>query len=235
MIVRQLRLDRRGEVLTKWMAHHLAELIQLAERSEAPASQEAENRAVELVLKLWTNRRALPAPADPLSGHRDAIAVLATLLPSADPWRRSRRTRTDDDLLHEMFSSMAQLVMGGLLLTREVELRVLEGVEWEALSEEERLLVELLDRWHRFFAKPVPNNNLELENLYEQLIEGRSDAGDEADAAAPPDGKEQSDPLTEQRAAILGNVETFHERLGELIERWRKKTAASEAATDEVD
>jgi hypothetical protein len=233
VIVRQLELETPGEMLTRWMAHHLAELIESAARNEGAAKQQAEDRAVELILKLWTNRRALPVPADPLSGHRDAIAVLATMMPSADPWGRYRRGSTDDELLHEMFSSMAQLVMGGLLLTRETEMRALENAEWEALAAEERFLVELLVRWHRFFANPAPKK-LKVEILYKQLIEGNSDASTEAVSAARTAEAEEPDALAEQRAVILSNIETFHERLEDLIERWREKTAPDEDTADGV-
>lgn len=59
-IVRQLELEQRENVLPRWMAHHLAELIKVAENSESSAKQYAEDRAVELILKLWTSRRDLP-------------------------------------------------------------------------------------------------------------------------------------------------------------------------------
>lgn len=220
-IVRQLNIDRRGEIPTRWMAHHLAELIQTAETAEGAARQEAEDRAADLVIKLWANRRALPPAADPLSGYSDAIKVLAALLPSSDPWRHFRRTGSSDALLHDMFGAMAQLVMGGLMLTREVEMRTILDAEWDALSGEEQLLVELLNRWHRFFVKLAPAQ-VDLESFYAVFL-----GDDETPAADAPTEEDQgaADPVTANRAAILSHVETFQARLGELIAQWRETMA----------
>lgn len=219
-IVDQLEIDHRGEVLDKWMAHHLAELIKAAETSEGKARQEAEDRAVELILKLWANRRALPGAADPVKGYRNAINVLAAMFPSGDPWRYYRRGHTAEKLLHEMFGAMVHLVMSGLLLTRNLELRTIQDAEWDALSAEERLLVEILNTWHEFFVTPAPNK-VELENFYRILVEGETDT-EKAEEEAAGDGNDESNPAEIDRAAILSHVETFQARLDQLVTQWRE-------------
>lgn len=211
------------------MAHYLAELIQTAETAEGAAKQEAEDRAANLIIKLWANRRALPLSADPLSGYRDAIKVLAALLPSSDPWRRFRRTGTSDALLHDMFGAMVQLVMGGLLLTRDVEMRTILDAEWEALSDEEQLLVEVLNRWHQFFAKPAPPK-IDLESFYAVFADD-----DETPVADGPAEEDQgaAGPVAANRAEILSHVETFQGRLGELVAQWRQAIAQGADTSEE--
>ena len=217
VIVRQLELDRRGELPSRWMAHHLAELITTAKTAEGEVKQQAQDRASELILKLWTNRRALPTPADPLHGHLAAIKVLGTMLPAADPWRRFRRNG-DDELLGDMFSALVQLVMGGLMLTRGEDMRKIEDAEWDALSEEEKFLIEILNRWQDFFVKAEPKE-LSLDAFYMDFL--KADAEGEVAGVDPEEPHPELDPEREQRAAILAHVETFQVRLADLVQRWR--------------
>ncbi len=215
------------------MAHHLAELIDAAETGEGQAKQAAEDRAVELILKLWTNRRALPGTVDPMSGYRDATKVLSAMLPSGDPWRRFQRGNATEKLLHEMFGAMSQLVMSGLLLTHALELRGILDAEWDALSEQERFLVQILNTWHEFFVKPAPDK-LELEGLYRLLIEGEAEEGEGEDESTAENDEDKRDPDEIDRAAILSHVETFQARLDELIKRWRETPAKGGQAEDEI-
>ena len=218
-IVQQLELDHRGDILDQWMAHHLAELITAAESSEGNVKQEAEDRAAELILKLWKNRSALPPAADPLSGYRDAIKVLGAMVPSADPWRHFQQKDTVEALLHDMFGAMVHLVMSGLLLTRSVEMRAIQEAQWDALSDEEQFLVEVLNRWHELFVTSAPNK-IELDSFYRTFYEDESGTAEIEDSSAEEEAA-QSDPAQTDRAAILSHVETFQARLDKLVRRWR--------------
>lgn len=222
VIVRQLDLAQRGEVLTRWMAHHLAEFIKAAESSEGGAKRDAEDRAVDLILKLWANRRALPVPADPLNGYGDAIRILSRLQPSADPWHRFRRASSDEELLHDMFGAMAQLIKCGLLLTRETDLREIDDIERAALSEEETYLLETFEDWEPFFVSSE-SNNAEFKLLFREIVNGESESEDESEALLVAD-KPESDSSAVHRAAILKHVEAFQARLAGLLEQWRRKT-----------
>lgn len=223
VIVRQLELDARGELPTRWMAHHLAELIETAERSEGNERQSAEDRAVDLIIKLWASRRALPFPADPLAGYGQAIKVLASMVPGGDPWRIYGRRETNDDLLREMYAALVHLVMSGLLLTRGPEIRAIDNSEWRALTDEERELVAFFDRWRAFFATPVPKK-ADLKNPYEKLING--DFESLKDKPAPSGQRETvSINLEAERRAILSHVEIFQERLESLVGKWRETLA----------
>lgn len=205
------------------MAHHLAELIETAERSEGNDRQSAEDRAVDLILKLWTNRRALPTPADPLAGYGPAIKVLASMVPGDDPWRVYGRRETSDDLLREMYAALVHLVMSGLLLTRGPEIRAIDNAEWQALTDEERELVAFLERWRAFFATPVPNQ-ADMKSLYEKLINGDFESLKDQPAPSGP-SEEVSIDLEGERRAILSHIEIFQERLEKLVGKWRETLA----------
>jgi hypothetical protein len=215
------------------MAHHLAELINAAKTAEGPARQEAEDRAAALIVKLWANRHALPPAADPMRGYRDAAQVLARLHPSADPWFRFRRSGSEDDLLHDIFGAMVQLVMTGLLLTREGQMRAVEEVEREALTEEERFLLDIFDRWRLFFTKPAPQM-IDIDFVLADALDGGADAKVEAPQAAEEPELDSPEAL---RAAILQHAETVQNRFAELIEQWRSRTVGvgGEEAGEEVE
>ena len=122
-------------MLDRWIAHHLAEVIADASRAVGPAKASSEAQAVDLVLKLWAHRRALPEPVDPLGGYRTAVEVLGRLAPDANPWRRFRRPDTYDGLLREMFQLLSRVVLAGLLLTQVSRARPVNEEEFKALEE----------------------------------------------------------------------------------------------------
>lgn len=230
-IVRQLDLDQRRDVVSRWMAHHLAELITTAETAKGEAKQQAEDRAVELILKLWANRRELPTPADPLHGHMDAIKVLGALLPTSNPWRYSQRRDSYSSLLRDIFDQLVNVVISGLLLTHGMDMRKIEDAEWDALSQEERSLVEALDRWRDFFAAPGP----ERTSFAPLLIRFVGSGGEEGPAVCTSDTEASEttkpDAEREQPAAILAHLEECQAKLSELIERWREE-GVSHSATE---
>jgi len=69
------------------MAHHLAELIDRAEKSATePERQAATKQTVDTILKVWEHRHSLPGTAYPLARYKDIIQVLNGMRPSANPW-----------------------------------------------------------------------------------------------------------------------------------------------------
>ncbi len=157
VIVRQLELQDRGTVLDRWMAHHLAEVIAEAGRACGPEKAASEARAVDLILKLWAHRRALPEPVDPLGGYRKAVEVLGRLVPDANPWAYYRQPGTYDDLLREIFELLSTIMVAGLLLTQVSRERPVTEEESEALEEEERHLHSTLEKWMSFIAHWPPS------------------------------------------------------------------------------
>ena len=135
MIVRQLDLHEPGQVLERWLAHHLAEVMNEADEAVGSATADAEARAVDLVLKLWIHRRALPASIGPLDGYEKAIKVLGLLMPDANPWRQFRRSDTYDDL--------SAVVAAGIQRLRDEEAE--RKAVLEAVAEEIRRRAEAPD------------------------------------------------------------------------------------------
>ncbi|MEQ8474510.1 MAG: hypothetical protein RIC35_25150 [Marinoscillum sp.] len=59
-IVKELELDPGVDTLSKWMAHYVAEKIELTEKLTGSKKTKAEKECCEIILKLWESRYAVP-------------------------------------------------------------------------------------------------------------------------------------------------------------------------------
>ena len=226
VIVRQLELQDRGTVLGRWIAHHLAEIIAEASGAVGPAKAEVEARAVDLVLKIWAHRRALPEPADPLGGYRKALEVLGRLVPDANPWARYRRPGSYDDLLREMFELLGKIVLAGVLLTQNSRVRPITEEESKALEEEERYLHSTLQHWMSFIARSPSRPQIEIELVNTNAMEGTETdlASEKVGNLSGQDrtsGEEVEPDDASLHATIVSNLERMQTELANLLTRWR--------------
>lgn len=222
-IVRELELDERGAVLERWMAHHVAGLISEVETASGEAKHPVEAQAVDIILKLWMHRRGLPEPADPLGGFRDAISVLASLRPEANPWRRYRRSESYEDLLYEMFQAMGRVILGGIFLTQVTRARSVADAEAKYLEKEETFLHAELDRWMQLVAQPAKRPAVVIK-----YVDGNTKNENEEQTAVA--GTERVDAVDDQKdenimeaidSAIVDNLERMQEDLSALLSKWK--------------
>jgi hypothetical protein len=236
-IVQELKLDNRGAVLERWLAHHLAELMTEAGSAIGPAKAAAEQQAVDVILKLWMHRRALPEPVDPLGGYRNAIEVLGRLMPEADPWKRYRQHGAYEDLLHEMFETLTRTVCNGILLTQFTRARLLDEAESRALEDEELFLEEMLDRWMPFFTRPQQSPKIVIKFVDSNDLEEEKNRNGSADVERNDLTPEQQAEQAEAsfHAAILENLERMQTALASLLDRWNSaRTGGPEMDEDEA-
>lgn len=77
-----------SDIVGRWMAHHLADLIS---RSEAhPADQELAREAREVILKLWEHKAGGRFKTTPYQHVQPVLAALARLEPDPPPWSHFR-------------------------------------------------------------------------------------------------------------------------------------------------
>ena len=232
VIVRQLELEDRGTVLERWLAHHLAEVIAEADQAVGAAKAASEAQAVDLVLKLWAHRRALPEPADPLGGYRKAVEVLGRLVPEANPWAHFRQPETHDGLLREMFALLSRIVLAGLLLTQISRVRPVTAEESRGLEEEEVHLQSVFEQWMPFFPRPPSRPDIKIEFVGAGPAEDAEIGIDEkSERVDDPDGldyisDEQATPTDARlHAAIASDLEEMQSNLADLLTRWRNSSS----------
>lgn len=241
------------------MAHHLAELISEAEKAVGEEKRNAEARAVDTILKLWTLRRALPEPVDPLSGLRLAIDVLGRMSPEADPWARNKLRPNPpilafEPVLSDIFQTLSRTVMAGLLLTLNARLRPILKTESAMLGpEEDRLLTEL-DTWKDYVRQQpavprvkinyvvvspddaavtedgtTPEPDDEVADI--ELVEDGADDGRATESAEASDKTNSED--EQLRTVVLENLRAARDQVDRLIDRWERTLDALEEEDDD--
>ena len=214
-IVDEMRLDARGEVLQRWMAHYLAETIYAAETSTGVKKAKLEGHAVALILKLWAHRRALPEPVDPLSGCREAVQVLKRLQPEANPWLRRSNERPGETHLSHIFDAMSRAMLGSIALT-QLKVVAAPAAEFaEHLDPDEIALLKAFEQWLPYVDRTPRLAMSQKENESGLVTISMTEEPDPVEAVfAEP--KDES----RLRAMVALNLRTVHSSLGKLIDQW---------------
>ena len=202
----------------------MAEILDEVDSATGTAKADSESQAVDLILKLWLHRRALPEPVDPLGGYRKAIEALGYLIPDANPWRRFGRSG-DDELLREIFDVLSKTVVFGLLLSHPSEIRAVTSEEIVALSGEELEVKSMLEKWlPTAVLPPKPSINFEFVNP----ADGSPSTTDDETPS-----EEEHDPSPSEwhagldeaaiRAKIVEEIKNAQQSLEKLLIRWEGK------------
>lgn len=154
-IVRELELTDGVDTLGKWMAHHLASLIEDAKGSDG-AQTAASQEAVDLIFRLWEHRASMPGRANPMSALNGAIGVLDRIGPSSSPFYRHSQNMLERDLA-SLFDSLRQLVARGVILVAgQKEIPEYTSDTFEYLAEEEQQFIISLGGWLSFLEQKKP-------------------------------------------------------------------------------
>lgn len=145
-LVEELGHADRGTTLSRWMAHHLAGLMQAAEgETTAKKRTAARTKAAGLILQLWAQRADLPGAADPMARYKTALSLLELLSPSTAPWQRNSAVKLHAHVaaLHD---NVSKLIYGLLLadMKRELPKAKFDALAVQFLSVTERRLHEML-------------------------------------------------------------------------------------------
>ena len=219
-IVQELDLPRRGATLERWLAHHLAEVLEQVDHAGDGDRPALERQAVELILTLWEKRWSLPVGFHPVSGYRRVIEVLDRLAPESNPWLHSGHR---DELLDDMFQILSRCVVSGLLLTLEPGLRDLTPGEIKALGNREAALLSTLESWRRSHVRASPRFGF-VHGGTKAVGTGMDDDAGKSTDVDEDHATEVRDVSEKDRlhAAIVEDLERMRIRLSELSDRWRK-------------
>jgi hypothetical protein len=156
------QLDSDDDLLTSWMAHYIAELIQAVETATPSAKPSAEATCAREIRALWDHRASLPPRVRPLTELDPILKTLARLggsnahhlhRPSADaagePDNETRRWLDRAEQLDQAASELVryaiQAATRGATSTATPWLELAEGAGLD-LSEVEMSILELLMR-----------------------------------------------------------------------------------------
>ncbi len=151
-LVRELGYEDRADTLGRWMAHHLAELISVAENGATLEERSrAQADATETILRIWEHRATLPGKAYPLTVYQDVLQVIDRLRPDDNPFKyfghhaEARR----EQLAAVIFDNLIRLIIALLLKRVPTDAGVTdEGkVAVEALDETEQRIFQTLQHW----------------------------------------------------------------------------------------
>ena len=162
-LVRELGFEDGVDTLGRWMAHHLAELIDAAENGATTAERSrARKRATETMIKIWEHRASLPGNAYPLAPYKDILKILDRLWPDNNPFLyfRYHTGTTREQLAADLFDGLSRLIIALLLMKipPEEKSATVNDVATEALSETEQHVLTTLRQWGELFASTPKNS-----------------------------------------------------------------------------
>lgn len=156
-LVRELGLEKGDDILGRWMAHHLAELMNEAETGKTKATRsKARKDAAETIIKIWKHRVSLPGNAYPLAPYKDLLQVLEQLQPSRNPFSYFARTSISkkDQIVKSLFESLNRLIIVISLIKTPAENRFSEvdPTVTQALDRDEELLLNSIQQLSTFLT-----------------------------------------------------------------------------------
>lgn len=146
-IVEELNLDPGTDTLSRWMAHHLADLIVDIDTTKGDDKEEKQAYCVELILKLWDRRYQLADGSRPFEDFEPILRTLDTLDTTYRklrhynrPWELAREEKEDStvkDLMQivEGIDYSAKILIKSALV-QAAEQAVDKKLEWVKLIED---------------------------------------------------------------------------------------------------
>ena len=148
LLVDELQLNQSRDTLGKWMAHHIAEILQNTENFSGQKKTEAENRCREAVLSLWEHISHFPNGSRPLAEIEPLIATIKAL---------------DPEKSVQYYYSNTQNQLNSAMPTEDAEcwLELAKGIDYSA-----RLLIR---RCLKNVAEEIAQENSDWLDLAESL------------------------------------------------------------------
>jgi hypothetical protein len=145
------------DTLGRWMAHHVAELIDKAEHGATEAERaRARGNATETILKIWEHRSSLPGHGYPLAPYQELLKVLDRLRPDDNPFRYVgyHAGTKQEQLAADLFDSLTRLIIALLLmkLPPGKESAKVGDAALDALGEIEQRVLNALQQWSELFT-----------------------------------------------------------------------------------
>ncbi|MEV5554368.1 hypothetical protein AB0L44_11960 [Nonomuraea wenchangensis] len=192
------------DTVGQWMAHHLAELIAAA-KDDAITSVGQRLQIVEIILKVWANRRYFPGKA-PLEEF-SSIFVALDRLGDGSPWKFSRLFDADGEVPDPGNSDLPLLATAAELerLTRETMIRLI----WLAARDAREKNQEWLEVANKVASNLESDVTTTLWRLHRRIARRRL----QAEQGGLIDGTETGTETPAKNANIHGEAEHVLEGL----------------------
>jgi hypothetical protein len=156
-LVHELGLNNQRDTLARWMAHHVAELINDAKKGSTPAARStARKTATETILKIWEHRTSLPGEAYPLAQYKDLLKILVLLQPDGNPFKHfgHHASAKREQIAASLFDSLARLIICLLFVRISTGIRSpkVGAASIKSLSRQEQQVLKALQQWGQVFA-----------------------------------------------------------------------------------
>ncbi len=162
-LVRELCFESEVDTLGRWMAHHLAGLIDESENGSTTTKRtRARKEAAETILKIWSHRTSIPGNVYPLTKYSDVLKGIDRLQPRTGisgyfgHFAENKR----ELIAAGLFNDFSRLNIALLLMKIPSSKRSAEmdSTAIEALSETEKQVFLKLQEWEKFF-EPASNDS----------------------------------------------------------------------------
>lgn len=92
-IADELGLEQSCDTLGRWMAHHIAELIELAEQGSAAERKQRQRQCRTAILELWEHIASAPHGPRPFRDLEPIIATIRALDPNENAYFHQSRAQ----------------------------------------------------------------------------------------------------------------------------------------------
>lgn len=174
MLVRELNLDQSVDTLARWMAHHVAEVMQAAESSVGSDKINAEDRCRELILSLWKHINYFPGGEHPLEALKSLLATVSALDPDTKKYFYSLEatSRLEESELSEETLNWLELARGIDFSARMLIGMCLKRAASD-IAQEKRELLKLAEAFDgeqslNLIVKFVSEENSEREDVLQE-------------------------------------------------------------------
>lgn len=162
-LINELKLNDSNDTLGKWMVHYLSELFDKETNSCGNDKKMVRLECVDIILKIWVHRKALPIADPPLASFDEIIKIIKQLRSDEPYYYRGCHRQEDTDLPEDVMTYLhfatkvdetaRELV--NILVNRSIKNAAIENREWlkEALSfanpldQHMNITMELLDSY----------------------------------------------------------------------------------------
>jgi len=163
-IEEELQITDSVDTLGRWMSHYIAELITQCETAtDIQSRSEAEKECAELIIGLWEHRQNLPHQFRPLANIEKILEGITKLQEEPNPWLRDEELSNPWINFANKSKEINHRIAAISVLMAIAESKFDKTKRWleetsDALSKEEKEIIEALDCWLNHSNKLLPWN-----------------------------------------------------------------------------